>query len=206
MKCAFSNLKFKRGIVAAGLALLMGCKSTSYLESGTTPDRAGYGATAIDVPPAPVRHAVNLPPEKTNPVVEEVITGTWTFTTPPTVTRVEKRTADYHQFSLYMGRPEPTDKPFVVITVTRDRNSIAANDPATYKVSNQREYVLNGGVAQEWVGLTDVGAGFCEMIVRRPGADGQTGDVCHAIAVARTNEERTLALSILGSIVWTPSR
>jgi hypothetical protein len=136
-------------------------------------------------------------------VIDTQVVGTWTFTVPPTVTRVERKTAEMDQFSLYNGRPQPTDTPFVVMTVGRNRQVTAEGDPATYKVSGQREYTMNGAIVQEWIGLTNTGAGFCEMIVRKPGTAGQTGDVCHAMAIARTEEEQKLALGILGSIEWT---
>lgn len=183
-----------------------GCRvGDSYLETRTTPERAEYGGQAIDVPPAPVKPA-SAPAERGEPIVVDQVTGTWTFTVPRTVTQVERRSADYHQYSLYNGQPQPTDRPFMIITVSRDRASIAEKEPATYKVSNKREYVINGNIAQEWTGLTDAGAGFCEMIVRRPGTPGRTGDVCHAMALARNEEEQKLALGMLGSITWKASR
>ncbi|HVT81418.1 MAG TPA: hypothetical protein VHM90_12250 [Phycisphaerae bacterium] len=196
-------------MVLLGAGLLAGCAydGHSFLEFGTTPERATYGAEAINVPPAPARPTPgNPPPENRNPIVENRVTGTWTFTTPRTVTRVERRTGSYDQFSLYNGQPQPTDRPFAIVTVTKDRSSIAEQDPATYKIANKREYVLNGGIAQEWTGTTDAGAGFCELIVRRPGGEGQSSDVCHAMALARNEEEQKLALGILGSIVWTAGR
>ena len=53
---------------------------------------------------------------------------------------------------------------------------------------------------------TNTGQGFCEMVVRKPGAEGQTGDVCHAMAVVKNEDEQKLALGILASIVWQPNR
>ena len=100
--------------------------------------------------------------------ITEQVVGTWTFTAPPTVTRVERKTADFDRFSLYTGIPAPTDVPFLVITVSRDRTSLAETDADNYKVSGKREYVMNGNIAQEWTGLTKSGAGFCELIVRKP--------------------------------------
>jgi hypothetical protein len=108
------------------------------------------------------------------------------------------------QYSLYMGRPQPTDTPFLVITVSNDRQSTAESDPDTYKIGDHREYVMKGGIVQEWTGRTAQGAGFSELIIRKPGREGETGDVCHALAIARTPEEHQVALSILGSIVFKP--
>ncbi len=199
----------KLAFVVLGTVLAVGCArdTHSFLEFGTTPERATYGDEKITVEPAATRVTAGNPqPQILDPIAETRITGTWTFTTPRTVTQVERRTGDYHQYSLYNGRPEPTDRPFAIITVSKDRSSTVEKEPATYKVSNKREYVMNGGLVQEWTGLTEAGAGFCEMIVRRPGAEGQKGDVCHAMALARNEEEQKLALGILGSIVWTPSR
>jgi len=192
-------------VVSAGA--ITGCAGDSFLEQRTKSDRAEYGSELIPVPPPHVE------PVNANPIgpggvliIDDKVMGTWKFTTPPTVTRVERKTADYDQFSLYNGRPAPTDTPFLVITTTRNRESIAAGDPATYKVAGQREYVMNGVIAQEWTGLTNTGQGFCEMVVRKPGAEGSTGDVCHAMAVVKNEDEQKLALGILGSIVWQPNR
>jgi len=159
-------------------------------------------------PAAPVGDIVNSEPTGQAPpsapgAVDEV-TGTWDFTVPSTVTRVEKKNDELSEYSLYYGRPAPTDKPFVVITVApptdagADKASQAAADTATYKVSGTRTYILNGAVASEWTGRTKDGAAFCELILNHPGG----GDVCHAMAIAGDEEQRKLALQILGSIVW----
>jgi hypothetical protein len=138
-----------------------------------------------------------------NPVVVDQIAGTWTFVTPPTVTRVEHKTNEFSQYSLYDGRPAPGDTPFVVITVSADAKGAAESDPENYKVTSSRTYALNGNVAQEWIGNTKTGRGFCELVIKKPG--NATGDICHAVAVVKNNDEQKLALSILGSIQWTPN-
>ena len=196
-------------MTAATLACgLTACTNNRFLEQRTIPERAAYGADPI--PYSPASAEANTVTHRTTTTIDTLlppqVTGTWTFTTPPTITRVEKRTDTFDQFTLFNGRPGPEDRPFLVITVGKDRTSIAEANPGTYKISNTREYVLNGNVAQEWTGLTDGGAGFCELIVRRPGTEGQTGDVCHATALARNEEEQKLALPILASIVWKESR
>ena len=136
------------------------------------------------------------------------ITGTWTFTVPRTVTRVMKKTGELTQYSLYAGRPAANDTPIVVITVgppsAAPENSVAESDPATYKVTGTRSYVLNGNIAHAWTGTTSTGSAFSELVLTRPGATA-TSDVCHAMATARNTAERTEALAILGSITWTPA-
>ncbi len=201
----------KRMIPVALLAAIAlgGCASKHYLDTQYTPYRADLTDQPIEVshtPPAaaPVE-VVNPDPSggaSATPPVEDVVTGTWTFTTPRTVTRVERKSGDLAEFSLYNGRPSGTQTPMVVITVAppgSDTESQATSDGEKYKVSGSRDYVLNGNLAKEWTGLTSNGSAFCELIVRRAGGK---GDVCHAMAVAKDTEERKAALDILGSITW----
>ena len=198
----------KRLGMALALALTLGaCEKSFFLDQRTTPDRAKYSADMIPEAPVPPVQVVNPDPRTPGgpavPVLE--VAGTWTFTVPPTVTRVEHRTDALNEISLFVGRPAPTDTPFMVITTTRDRKTRSENDPA-FKIENQREYSMNVNIAREWTGLTATGAVFSEIVVRRPGPAGDTGDVCRAIALARTEDEQKLALSILSSIAWTPAR
>jgi hypothetical protein len=192
-------------IAACGMLAFAGCSRTSYLDARYIPDRAEFGDTPI--PASSVPPAGRSPASPTTPAaqtMDDVTTGTWTFVTPPTVTRVEHKTDNYSQFSLYYGRPEPTDTPFLVITVSNDARGIAESDPDTYRIINQREYALNGNTAHEWTGNTKTGAGFCELLIHKPPGSAGSGEVCHAMAIARTQEERTLALDILASIAWKP--
>lgn len=193
-------------IFAIGVGILLaGCGGKGFLEQTTHPERPAYGDKEIVVPPPPPHvDIVNPDPNGPGGPAIEVVTGTWTFTAPPTVTRVERKNGDIDQFSLYNGRPEATDTPFLVITVTQDRISKVLSDPVEYPTPTEREYVLNGQVAREWKGLTKEGAGYCELIVRRPG-DQNKGDVCHALALARNEDEQQLALSILATITWKPT-
>lgn len=196
------------GLLSA--TMLGGCANKSFLATQYAPARANLGDQPIEVAPTPTaetpKEMVNADPsegELPNLPEREVVTGTWTFTTPPTVTRMERKNGELSQFSLYNGRPAADAKPFVVITVapaTSESGSQAEAEPGTYKVSETRSYVLNGNIAQEWTGLTSDGAAFCELVVRRPGSG---TDVCHAMAIARTSAERELALKILGSLTWT---
>ncbi len=200
----------KRIVVVLGAMALVGCAQRNVLDSQAKPYRAALQEQPVEVthmPPAakPVE-MVNADPSggasATPPVVEEVTTGTWTFTTPPTVTRVERKNSAMSRFSLYNGRPTATQTPMVVITVApaeANGESQAASDGDAYKISGRRDYTLNGNIAKEWTGLTKDGSAFCELIVRRAGGG---GDVCHAMAIAKDAGERKLALDILGSIVW----
>jgi hypothetical protein len=199
---------FPASVLAAGLLLAGGCAHSSYLDARYIPDRADYGDRALPPAPPPAPHVDIINPTPTGPggqIVEDVITGTWTFVTPPTVTRVEHKTDNFSQFSLYYGRPGPNDLPFVVITVSNDPRGIAQSDPATYKIANDREYTLNGSIAHEWTGNTKSGSGFCEMLIRKPAGSAGPGEICHAMATVKTEDERKLALDILASIKWTPS-
>jgi hypothetical protein len=128
--------------------------------------------------------------------------GTWKFTLPANVRQVAREMQEWQRISLYIGMPRVTEEPFMVITVGRERESRA--EKAKYTITGKREYVMNGNIAVEWTGQTDTGAGFCELIVRRPGTAGETGDVCHALATAKNEDEQKIALAILGSIVWEP--
>jgi hypothetical protein len=202
--------------LAAGLVAMGGCRGTySPLNARYVPERAEFGNEAIPVPPpAPPPHVeiVNedptakaggaLPSPETG---VPAVTGTWTFVTPETVTRVEHKTAAFSRYSLYTGRPGPTDLPFVVITVSKgmggEAAGVAAADAAGYKVTGEREYTLNGNNVHEWTGNTAQGAGFSELIVRKTGS-GASADVCHAMAIVRSAAERDVALSILASIRW----
>jgi hypothetical protein len=62
---------------------------------------------------------------------------------------------------------------------------------------------LNGNIAKEWTGSTSAGAPFNELVISKPGVE--KGDVCHAIAVAKSAEGRKLAIEILSSITWKAS-
>jgi hypothetical protein len=204
MKRTFSTLLL--ATIAMG-----GCANKNFLDTQYAPYRADLSDQPIEVthnPPAVAPIDVfnpdptQTPTAPSPPLVQEIITGTWTFTTPSTVTRNERKNAQLSEFSLYNGRPRPSDKPFVVITVApadSDGGSHAEADPEKFHTSATRQYVLNGNLAKEWSGLTTDGAAFCELIVRRPG---EAGDVCHAVAIAKNTAERKLALDILGSITW----
>jgi hypothetical protein len=181
--------------------LLAACQGEAFLERQTVPERPEYGTDVIPV--VPHVDIKNPDPRRADGgiVVTEEVRGTWTFNCPPNVTQIERRTGNFDQYSLYMGRPMPNDVPFVVITVGRDRKSIAEG-AEEYQISGRREYVMNGNIAQEWTGQMSNGAGFCELIVRRPGTAGETGDVCRVMAVVKNEEQQKAATEVLGSIVW----
>jgi hypothetical protein len=195
-------------LLGISVLLLAGCAHESYLTQQTTPDRAELRDKEIPVPPPPP-HVDVVNPNPIGPgepiVLPVEVTGTWTFTTPASTTRVERKVGDTDQFSIYDGRPSPTDTPIVVITVARDQQPIAASDPAHYKVANQREYAMNGNIVHEWTGQAG-GAGFSELLIRRPGENLQEGETCHAMAIVKTPDQQKTALGILSSIVWEPSQ
>jgi hypothetical protein len=191
-------------MMSAALAgVVSGCGRSSIFDARYEPYRAEFGQERIPVAPAaPKVQMVNPDPVPgIAPIVVEQVTGTWTFVTPPTVTRVERKTSEFSQFSLYMGRPAAGDMPFVVITVSPESKALAETDAENYKVAASRTYALNGNVCQEWTGNTKNGRGFCELLIRKAGD--KPGDVCHALATVKTAEEQKLALEILGSITWT---
>ncbi|HVX84441.1 MAG TPA: hypothetical protein VH253_06460 [Phycisphaerae bacterium] len=198
---------------ALGIAILSAaaaCHSSSPLDRSYAPARAALPDQPLPnfAPPTPV-NVVNPEPTATAPAPQQPrIAGTWTFTVPTSVTRIMKKTGEFTQYSLYAGRPAANDTPIVVITVGPPDNasaaSIAESDPATYKITAQRGYVLNGNIAHEWTGTTSTGSAFSELILTRPGAT-EESDVCHAMATARNAAERTQALDILKSITWTPA-
>lgn len=195
----------KKLIVLMMTVALAGCGGSSIFDGRYVPDRPNFGKEPIPVPPpGPPLEIVNPDPVPgMAPEVVERITGTWTFVTPPTVTRVERKTAEFSQFSLYNGRPAPGDTPFVVITVSPTAQAMAEADTESFRVANSRVYALNGNVAKEWTGNTKTGRGFCELLIRKPGD--APGDLCHALATVRSAEEQTMALEILASIRWTPN-
>jgi hypothetical protein len=189
------------GLLVAGAGLMLaGCESEPFLAQRTVPERPEYGKDVI-----PVTHVDIRNPDPRGPgggvVWTDVVRGTWTFGCPPNMTQTERRTGNFDQYSIYVGRPQPQDVPFVVITVSRDRRNISEG-AAEYKITGRREYVLNGNVAQEWSGQMTDGAGFCELIVRRPGTAGEQGDVCRAMAIVKTEEQQKAATEILQSIKW----
>jgi hypothetical protein len=189
-------------IVTLGSSLLLAaCESPSFLETQTVPDRAAYGDDKIPV--VPHVEIKNPDPRRVDGgiTVTEEVRGTWKFKCPANVTQFERLTGTFDQFSLYMGQPKPNDVPFVVITVGRDRKSLAEGSEE-YKITGRREYAMNGNIAKEWTGQTAAGAGFCELLVRRPGTPGETGDVCRVMAVVKNAEQQKAATEILGSIVW----
>jgi hypothetical protein len=193
-------------MVAVLATAATGCGRSSIFDGRYMPERAEFGQEILPNPPAstPQVRVVNADPVPgIGPVVIEQVTGTWTFVTPPTVTRVERKTDEFSQFSLYNGRPSPGDTPFVVITVSAEPKGIAESDPENYKVANSRVYALNGNVAQEWTGNTKAGRGFCELLIRKPGE--KPGDLCHAMAIVKNADEQKLALDILASLKWTPN-
>ena len=199
--------------LAATAGGMSACTSNNALTERYNPSRADLKEEPIEAThnpaPATVGDMVNPAPTAETlpaaPGAQDVVTGTWEFATPPTTTRIERKSADLQQFSIYDGRPSSKDKPFVVITIAPadgDKGSQAEAEGGRFKVSNTRTYTLNGAIAKEWTGRTADGAAFCELILTRPGG---ASDVCHAMAIATSEAQRKEALDILGSIAWKPT-
>jgi hypothetical protein len=190
-------MKILAAVMMAGALALAGCPSgPSRLERATTPERAPFGGFVIAASPK------GPGGDGSAAVVVTDAPGTWKYTVPASVTQVTRKMQEWERISLFIGIPKATDEPFMVITVGKERESHAEAEKAKYNVTGKREYVMNGNIATEWTGQMNTGAGFCELIVRRPGTAGETGDVCHALATARNENEQKVALGILGSIGW----
>jgi hypothetical protein len=128
------------------------------------------------------------------------ITGTWTFTTPPTVTRNKKSSGQFDQYSLYWSQPQPADTPFLTITTAPDVKSLVEASPDQYQIRQSRVYLLNGQPTREYNGYTKDGARFCEILIFRG-----SGVQLEAIAIVKGDDQAKTALDILGSITWTPN-
>ncbi len=193
----------------AGLALsLAACEGLAPLSHPQKIDRADMPLNRIDT--APVAREKTTPanpsaaPEEpgatTMPAAPEepIQSGTYVFTIPPTVSTVKQTTDGMQQYRLYMGQPKPEATPFLVMTVAPnlDAPTQDAQGEATH-----RSYRLNGLMTQEWKGYDLTHHPYCELLL----AHGTSGDQLHAIAVARNNEERAVALKILDSIKWVAS-
>lgn len=127
--------------------------------------------------------------------------GIYSFTTPDSLTRVKRTTNDYEQYQLFFGRPAPTDLPFLTIRVGKNPEPEVTRQGSVLKANSERTYLHHGLITHEWSGYTADGRyPFVELIMQRPGAEDQ--DQLHALAVPRSNDMRTLALEVLGSIRW----
>ncbi len=196
-------------IRAASLALLAaavcfaGCSTLSPIRYAQRIPRASLTDQPIPVPPAPppapftTSGVSELPP----PLPIEETQGSYDFVVPPTVTQVKHTTNDFEQYSLYFGRPGPNDTPFVVITVGPHVQAASQQPDTNLAPENARRYFLNGLPTTEWTGHTiDHKLPFCELLI----SHGATGDQLTAVAIAKTAEERKIALDILASIAWHP--
>ena len=185
-------------LAAAGLPA---CQSEPFIDRRFATDRAELGLEPIAAP-AEAAPVINPSPTGTTlpGVLEPTIRGTWTFTTPTTVTRLEHVTDSYSQYSLYYGRPAPGDTPFVVITVGPAQDEKLPDESGP---TSERDYVLNGNIAHERVGHLTDGAAFCALSIHRPD---DPADTCSAVAIAKTSDQRKLALEILASIAWSANK
>ena len=191
-------------LLVAGLPLAFAaCEGFTTLAQRQTIDRADMPLSHIDtapVAPVPVVSAhppATAPTEGAGPALpaEPEQAGTYVFTIPPSVTTVKQTNSGMQQYRLYAGQPKPHDTPFMVLTVAP---GLEAPTQEAQGTPEQRTYRLNGLETQEWKGYDAGHHPYCELLV----SHGPTGAQLHAIAVARTNPERALALQILNSIKW----
>lgn len=201
-------------LVVAGMAAMMvglsGCESGMFLTRPQAVDRADLSEQALPAVPertVTVEGDSGLTKNGSGEVVikppEEEITGTWEFTTPTTVTRVDKVQGDFEQYLLYWGRPVEGDTPFVVLTVGPKLEVRSEEAGSSFKAESNRIYRLNGLVAKEWTGYTaDKKLPFCELVVTHEGK----GSECHAVAVVKNEAQRKVALEVLGSLMWKANR
>lgn len=190
-----------------GLALTFAaCEGTATLAQRQKIDRADMPLDRIDT--TPIGRVASAPAPATAPATPEAgdatmpaaadedLPGSYTFTIPPTVTTVKQSNSGMQQYRLYVGQPKAADTPFVVLTVAPN---IEAPTQEAQGEPTERTYRLNGLQTQEWKGYDQQHHPYCELLVTH----GPKGDQLHAIAVARTNDERALALKILNTIKWS---
>jgi hypothetical protein len=191
----------KTTLLAAGalVFLLAGCQHEYFLARPAWVPRAELDETALAAK-APATEGAAGGGAGGTQTVEDTVTGTYTFTTPKNVTELQVGSTDYSVYQLYVGEAKPTDTPLVVITVASKIESEAASGAGDLKAVKSRSYTLNGLTTQEWTGKTTEGLPFCELII----SHGDTGEKLHAIAIARDEASRKIALDILASITWSP--
>jgi hypothetical protein len=188
-------------LLAAGvlMSLLAGCQHEYFLSQAAWVPRADLDEKALAAK-APVVSTVTREGTAATQTVEDSVTGTYTFTTPKNVTQLQVGSTEYSVYQLYVGEARPTDTPLLVITVAPKVESEAASGAGDLKMEKSRSYSLNGLATQEWTGKTTQGLPFCELIV----SHGDKGEKLHAIAIARDEASRKVALDILASITWSP--
>jgi len=187
------------------VALVAGCEDGRFLTRQQDVDRANLPEQALpgagEKAQAPEDNGLTTTKSgdvSIKPPVEE-ITGTYQFTTPTSVTRIDKVKGDYEQYLLYWGRPAEGDTPFLVLTVGPKIEASSEQADSNLKAENNRIYRLNGLIAKEWTGYTaDKKLPFCELVVSHPGK----GNECHAVAVVKNDAQRKVALEVLGSLTW----
>ncbi|MEI8195952.1 MAG: hypothetical protein WCI73_08600, partial [Phycisphaerae bacterium] len=191
------------GISFVGLAIFStGCEGYNALAHQQDIERTTLRLEPL-TPPAledqvpqgsvPTASGMQIPPPRAQN------TGTYSFVTPPTVTRVKRSTESFEQYQLYDGQPAPSDTPFVVIWVGKDPKAESTLPNTNLKADGTRSYLFNGLMAQEWSGYTaDKHLPFVELILTRPGG----GDKLHVVAIPKDPEIRKMTMEILNSIHW----
>ena len=184
---------------------LAGCGLSDPFATQQQIDRAKLTEDALAAKVPPSANPGN-PPLNTQGIVsplEPVITGTYTFVVPATVSQMRRTTDRFDQYAMYIGRPGPTDTPFMVITVSRDVATFANQPDSNYDVQNTRSYPLNGLIVAESTGFTkDKHLPFSEIIAKRPGG----GDQLLAVTIVPDNATRDVALEILSSLKWEATK
>ena len=184
-------------------AALAGCEDARFLTRQQDVDRATLPEKALPAGSDKTLEDNGLTTTTSGQVAikapEQDVAGTYEFTTPTTVTRIDKVKGDYEQYLLYWGRPTERDLPFVVLTVGPKLEVSSEQADSNFKPESNRIYRLNGLVAKEWTGYTvDKKLPFCELVASHPGK----GNELHAVAVVKDEAQRKVALEVLGSLTW----
>jgi hypothetical protein len=186
---------FNQISVAALIALcaLTGC-SKSYLSNRQTIDRAHLADHPVDASSASALAAS----ESATTLPLDNVTGTYTFTVPPTMTLVKEENGDLQRYQIFAGQPAPEDKPIVTITLGNGQSADSATGAGGLTSNKNRTYLLNNIPVQEWQGYTADRKPYCEVLGKFPGA---TQDV-HALAIGRTPDLGKQALELLSTLHW----
>jgi hypothetical protein len=196
-------MKFYPALLMAAV-LLGGCAVDPIVRQQQI-DRAKLTEEPVMLPtPTPAVAGVSpTDPRSIAPPVVPEVKGTYVFSTPPTVTQIHQTTAAFDQFVLYMGRPQPADKPFMVITVAEKVSTYSDNPLGNYTVANKRTYIMNGLIVAETTGFTkDKHFAFSEIVAKRPGG----GDQLLAVTIVPDAATREAALAILQTLKWEQTR
>ncbi|MGC9259996.1 MAG: hypothetical protein ACP5I8_07970 [Phycisphaerae bacterium] len=190
------------GATTIATILLAGCAGYNPLAHPQNSYRAELSEHVISVPEiaAPARESgISYGSVMPGQLAPAVITGTYSFTVPYTVTSLKKSTATYRQYLLYNHRPTPNQKPFCILTVAAKVGRNCKHN-LNFNITGRRTFILHGLEVHEWSGYTNSGSPFAELIISHLGG----GDKLDALAIASNPRVRKMALKILSSIHWSP--